>query len=402
MLGTLLLGISSQASAYSVKKTPDGSPVRWEVPTVTVTVGPEVDRAVAGASEATSQAMSAWSGRVGAPDFERGAVETAPTEPGLDRKNGIFFKSGGYAPAGSALAVTVLTYDKKSGEIVDADIVINGTHSFEVLKTGAMTDVVAQAMSENITHATKTYDLQHVIAHELGHSLGLNDEHGNDEALMYIETRPNDASIREPRADDIAGVTELYGSKADQGKGCAAASVAPKQPSSTDAHAAAILALGLVLFLLVRSRSDRRARIGFGLATAAVMVAFMPQLSPARAASRRDASALSERVVLGDARAKVVSASTAIENGLFKTSYTIATMQCHRASCPQSTQGSTWGGTIGDLVQEVGTDYAPAVGDEVDVSFRASPSALHPITHVLGGHSSNGSPVKVSALHRVQ
>ena len=42
-------------------------------------------------------------------------------KPGFDEKNGVFYMSGGYAPAGRALAITVLTYDNASGRILDAD-----------------------------------------------------------------------------------------------------------------------------------------------------------------------------------------------------------------------------------------------------------------------------------------
>ena len=42
----------------------------------------------------------------------------------------------GYAPAGRALAITVLTYDNASGRILDADIIVNGSYKFAVLRDG--------------------------------------------------------------------------------------------------------------------------------------------------------------------------------------------------------------------------------------------------------------------------
>src|SRR5262249_25239878 len=140
--------------------------------------------------------------------------------------------------------------------------------------------------------------------------------------------------------------------------------------------------LGLVLFLVARARSDRRARIGFVLAAAAATIAFVPTLS---GKSGPGVARASEIEVLGHARAKVLSTSTAIENGLFKTRYEVSTTSCRAASCPSAAHGVAWGGTIGSITQEVGGYYAPVSGVEVDVSFAELPNALAPMTKPLVG-----------------
>src|SRR5690606_14244822 len=168
--------------------------------------------------EATREAMAAWSGTVGAPDLEERALDAeSPTAPGFDRKNGVFFMRDGYAPAGRALAVTILTYDNATGRILDADIVFNGAYTFEVLPEDVhekATRVQADAYptaTDGIAHEDANvdrgavYDLHHVVAHELGHSVGMNDEMDRDDALMYRYSAPNDPSLRSPADDDIAG-----------------------------------------------------------------------------------------------------------------------------------------------------------------------------------------------------
>lgn len=396
----LLVGAAADAEAYVVKRTSRGELVHWEERIVTYAIDPSLDRAVANASDATIVSMESWSGTVGAPELTVAPVEeTSPKRPGFDQKNGVFFMRGGYGPAGRALAITVLTYDNTSGKILDADIIFNGAYSFEVLPPAdapdvtdgeataahlSSTDVIAHDDVEAPGARDDVYDLHHIVAHELGHSLGMNDEMGRKDALMYRYSAPNDASLRQPASDDIAGLAELYSAKLEaRGNGCGSAAVAPKRPTRAASRAATFATLGVLLFLILRARTDRRARLGFFLAATAAMVAFVPSLSDEggpRAARADDRAA-------GHARAKVLSTSTMIEGGLFKTSYELVTTGCRAASCPKAGHGVAWGGTIGDVTQEVGGYYAPAHGDEVDVTFEHLPRVLEPLTKPLAGRS---------------
>jgi hypothetical protein len=409
----VLLGTTGDAHAYSVKKTAKGDLVHWEERSVAYTIDPSVDRAVASASAAAEEAMRSWSGVVGAPDLD--VVERtagSPTEPGFDRKNGVFFMRGGYAPAGRALAVTVLTYDNTSGKILDADVVVNGSYSFEVLRSHPAglpdTEAVAGAAhlsnTDGVTHGTTSvtrsretvYDLHHVVAHELGHSLGMNDELAKRDALMYRYSAPNDASIRAPESDDIAGLAELYSQRLEaSGNGCGSATVAPKKPSAAGSRAAMFAAFGLLLFLAARARRDRRARAGFVVAAAVATVALVPSLSGRRGPGVAQAT---EAEALGHARAKVLGTSTSIESGLFKTSYRLSTTTCRATACPKSGYGVSWGGTIGHVTQEIGGEYAPTDGEEVDVSFTELPSALGALTSPLAGRSAETTPARVSVV----
>lgn len=391
----LFMSAAGDAEAYVIKRTSHGELVHWEGRTVTYAVDPSLDRSVTHATDATVVAMDSWSGTVGAPHLEIAPMsESSPTKPGFDEKNGIFYMASGYVPAGRALAITVLTYDNTSGEILDADVIFNGIYSFEVLEPAgppnprgthpSSTDTVEHDREASIERSREAvYDLHHVIAHELGHTLGMNDEMGRVDALMYRYSAPNDASIREPASDDIAGLAELYSTKLEaHGNGCSSATVAPKKPSSSASHAALFATFGFLAFLLLRAQSDRRARLGFVFAAAAATVAFVPSITEANGSGVAHAT---EGRSVGHARAKVLATQTAIDSGLIKTSYKLATMICHVASCPEAGHGSVWGGTIGNITQEVGGYFAPTSGDEVDVSFAKLPSALRPMTTPLAG-----------------
>src|SRR5262249_38388786 len=130
----LVLTLTTDADAYAIKRTSHGELVHWEQRTIEFTLDPSVDQNVTGGSSATQKAMGSWSGSVGAPDLTTiPHTDDAPASPGFDEKNGVFFAKGGYEPAGRALAITVLTYDNASGRILDADVIFNGSYSFQVL-----------------------------------------------------------------------------------------------------------------------------------------------------------------------------------------------------------------------------------------------------------------------------
>lgn len=395
------------AHAFVVKKTSKGELVHWDQRTVDYTFDASVDANVQDAVTATTQAMSSWSGTVGAPELQghaAGSVANAPTKPGFDQKNGVFYMPQGYAPAGRALAITVLTYDNATGRILDADIIVNGSYKFAVLREAA--DVANQerigtgahpSNTDGISHqedaqaTDTTYDLHHVVAHELGHSLGMNDEMERKDALMYRYSSPNSTVLRAPASDDINGLAELYSTKLEAiGNGCGNATVAPKKPSLAASHFAMVGTLGFLFFLILRGRSDRRARLAFVVAAAVATYALLPSVSKDEGNVAR-ASELAQ----GHARAKVLTTSTSMEDGLFKTTYKLATTVCRAASCPKLGEGFAWGGTSGNIRQEVGGQLAPSSGDDVDVSFTKLPSALAPLSQPLGAPKSDSGTVRV-------
>jgi hypothetical protein len=222
----------------------------------------------------------------------------------------------------------------------------------------------------------------------------MNDEMERKDALMYRYSSPNDATLRAPASDDIAGLAELYSTKLEaSGNGCGNATVAPKKPSLAASHFAMVATLGFLFFLVLRGRSDRRARFAFVAAAAIATYAMLPSISKdegnvARAGELTAAAG-------GHARAKVLSTTTTMEDGLFKTTYKLATTACRAATCPKLGDGVAWGGVSGNIRQDVGGEYAPASGDDVDVSFTKLPSAIAPLSQPLGARQSASEKVRV-------
>jgi hypothetical protein len=420
----LVTSLASPANAYVVKRTSHGDLVHWNERNVEFTLDPSVATNVTSGDEATIAALGSWSGEVGAPDLRVHAPNaSSPTKPGFDSKNGVFYMANGWEPAGRALAITVLTYDNANGRILDADVIFNGAYRFAVLEENKPWDAthlpVVRISSEEPTDGDEThdeavprstntitndeevsvYDLHHVVAHELGHALGMNDEMNRKDALMYRYSAPNDPSLRQPASDDIAGLAELYATKLEgRGAGCGA-TVAPKKPTPTASYAAALATLGLLIFLALRAKRDRRARLGFVLAAAGASLALLPSLSGGNGVARANTSA--SELAVGHARAKVLGVTTSIEHGLFRTSYRLATVDCHAgASCPTSGEGKSWGGTVGNITQDVGGHYAPVANDDVDVSFKVLTNRLASLNKPLQGRVQDNTAVRVITKHR--
>ncbi len=93
---------------------------------------------------------------------------------------------------GGALAVTFTNFNPSNGQMSDADIVFNTGQPFFTS-----------------TPDSQRFDLQSVLAHEIGHLLGL--DHTNDLAATMFQSSPSgDTEGRTLGADDIAAIRSTY------------------------------------------------------------------------------------------------------------------------------------------------------------------------------------------------
>lgn len=156
-----------------------------------------------------------------------------------------------YAGIENNLAKTTVTYDKDTGEILDADMELN--QAFNELTIGD--DAVV-------------YDVASIVTHEIGHFIGL-DHTPDPYATMNAAYEEGTTELRTLEADDVAGACEAYppdrvaacdpqprgGFAESCGGGC---SLAPPGPLPTGPALAAALAA------LARRRPRRAARRATG------------------------------------------------------------------------------------------------------------------------------------------
>jgi hypothetical protein len=210
---TASLFAAGSARAFHVRKTDSGAPVHWEADTITVIVDPSFAQLGPHAINAATRAFAAWSAvqGAGAPGvvLTEGVADEVGYREGDDNKSTLRYEPSGYAPAGGALAITVLTFDG-AGRIVDADIVINGggSHVFAILPDVGGT--IKSAGHDPEEPGGGSYDVEDVLTHEAGHFFGLAHNDGDGDATMYYATARGETKKRDLSADDEAGFRSLY------------------------------------------------------------------------------------------------------------------------------------------------------------------------------------------------
>ncbi len=290
------------ASAYVREVTSLGVPIAWSNPCVAMHIylgSPPPVLAAADILVASTQALAAWSyPQVACTDIRLNVVAEleSSAEVGNDKKNVIVFRQGSWCrepppvdDAGipepdcypsSALAVTTIFKNKKTGEIVDADIEFNAVNY-------TWGDLVGQPSLAGST----TADFQYALTHELGHVIGLdhncyttndgqarlNDNTGAPEvdcynnpllpdtvagATMYPSVALPDTLRRVLSPDDELGVCEIYphlhdvcpGPATDGGCSVTAARGSPRPWLE-------VCCMGLAIFLATLAFRPRREKV---------------------------------------------------------------------------------------------------------------------------------------------
>jgi len=244
------LAVASSADAYVVRETGSGLPVHWPQDSISLEVDPSVIDGVPGAMAAVTAAALAWSGSGAGPELHV-SLAGAASRPAIDGRNVVYLMSGAESGAGEALAITLVSYDDTTGEIVDADIVLNSSYAFAVLPPGSSPSPAARPVANDPLpglsaasaepgpgawlgrggddDGTGTFDVVHVLVHESGHLLGLRDSLEPSNEVMYLYSSPGDATRRAPTADDVAGASYLYaGVPASTPRGCTPSTIAPR------------------------------------------------------------------------------------------------------------------------------------------------------------------------------
>ena len=346
------------AHAFEVKRTKQGSPVHWRELRPNFVLVPTGDDA---RDELTFRALSgaaaAWAEASGVPLTVERTVRDL--QIGFEQRgqnhNVVRWELDEWQADGDMLALTYLRYDSNSGEIVDADVLINGADYGWI-------DRLEDPESDG-------YDLHSAMAHELGHALGL--AHSDiREATMFATTRNDETHKRDLDVDDLDAIATLYAGldfsdaeAADTAGGCAAA------PGSRDGMLGVLVVLGLAGIL----RKKKIAVLAGLLAGGSFAVA--AEAMPARG-GLRSILARSDAVLEGRVISQTVEQRP---NGTIITVSELTVERCLAGGCPDRAVVEQPGGELGDVGLAVEGSTPLALGERVTLALRLAGARWRPV-----------------------
>jgi MYXO-CTERM domain-containing protein len=237
------------------KLTPTGVAERWWQGDLTITVDESVATVWPDANAGLETAFDTWREANGKlPNVTFDARPAAPLLLEPDGENRIYYGPITVPGHEKDLAITLQYADQSSGEIVEADVIVNSHHPFAVLVDDD------DAATGTVTDCKEKYDVTSVVTHEIGHFWGLGEDMVDTNATMFFSTPPCNVRKRQLKTDDVKAVSALYavaapsGDSATKAMHCALTSVG----GAGDPGAAGAAMVGMVLVLGATARRRRR------------------------------------------------------------------------------------------------------------------------------------------------
>lgn len=218
----------------SPRRTKSGAEERWWPGAATVTFDASLDDIDPTAKDAIGKAFGTWlvsDAKLPALTFDSGSrASVVPTT--ADGENRVYFAPITIPNQENALAITLAYSDADTGQIIEADVIVNARYPFGVLSPPAGddgddgdkgNDDTAESNS-NVGSTTQAlagsakssswcrgrYDLQSVVSHEVGHFFGLGEDMTDPDATMFFSTDRCELKKRDLSAPDIQEMSGLY------------------------------------------------------------------------------------------------------------------------------------------------------------------------------------------------
>lgn len=200
------------------RKSSTGIDQHWQKKSVTVYLDPSLERLSPHADEAVMQAFGSWVAsdqRLPSLAFDTGGTSPQPKQDGKSTVS--------YAPITTPghekdVAITVTYSNDKTGEILEADMILNALYPMGVLSGKPKEQGGARAMEAD--DCQSRYDAQNVATHEAGHFFGLGEDMTEHAATMFLSIGQCEMHKRELAATDVGAMTQLYAQvSAEEGSG---------------------------------------------------------------------------------------------------------------------------------------------------------------------------------------
>jgi Matrixin len=249
------IGHDSPAAAH-----PGSVEQRWHRERLTLVFDESLKELREDPSELVARSLDTWkdSGAdLPSLDFETGRGAKPSLTP--DGKNSLLVAPIDFPGHETDLAVTVGFSNPKTGEISEADIIINSRHRF--LRLGkeqvdsSFQEPESCAGSADGLACDQSYDLENVLTHEFGHFFGLGENFEDSRATMFSCTSACEVHKRDLSSVDRDAITTLYAPAPEATVGCGAAQFSQGRGALAGESALAVM-LGLSALVALRRATD--------------------------------------------------------------------------------------------------------------------------------------------------
>jgi hypothetical protein len=107
------------------------------------------------------------------------------------------------------VAITIGYANPSTGELLEADIIVNSNKKFGLLPPEA------DGAAHDSPSCNASYDLQSIVTHEAGHFFGLGEDMDDEQATMYFKSSKCDLKKRDLTPPDTTVMTTLYAGQLD-------------------------------------------------------------------------------------------------------------------------------------------------------------------------------------------
>jgi hypothetical protein len=193
------------------RKSSTGIDQHWRKATITIYLDPSLKKLSPAADEAVMQAFGSWVAsdeRLPSLAFDSGGSTSA--QPVQDGKSTVSYAEIRAPGHEKDVAITVTYANDKTGEILEADVILNSRYPMGVLKS-KLEDPAGPAQRNLVADdCNSRYDAQNVVTHEAGHFFGLGEDMVERQATMFLSIGQCEMHKRVLAHTDVGAVSTLY------------------------------------------------------------------------------------------------------------------------------------------------------------------------------------------------
>ncbi len=205
----------TKALAFTPLVMSNGASIRWRQPiTINIAGNPENSNSLTASDffKSATTSLQRWkAASQGSVDFNywQGTDRSKfPTSGGNDGLSSLFFLSQmttDNSMSSSIIGTTQVWYDGNSGDIYEADIILNDRNFNFTTSPEDSTEPAEGVVISRANHKIPVY-IENTISHELGHTLGLSHTGGLGTSMLFMEA-PDQAFLS---CDEKVGIQSLY------------------------------------------------------------------------------------------------------------------------------------------------------------------------------------------------